>query len=93
MSIELSDSVSRLNEEIVDLWTRYGSSGEYEMQPFVPTEENISDIEKRLTQLESSLQNCCGQNPLDDITLLHIENRVEVLSFRLKMIWPSPSVM
>ena len=84
MSIELSDSVSRLNEEIVDLWTRYGSSGEYEMQPFVPTEENISDIEKRLTQLESSLQNCCGQNPLDDITLLHIENRVEVLSFRLK---------
>ncbi len=81
--LALNSQVHELDGEIVDLWTQYAGTGEYEGEIFLPTEPNLQRMEDRLESLLQRIRDVEPTNALERITLVHIANTADVLSFRV----------
>ncbi len=83
MKQQLSAPIAELDRQLVDLWTRYASSGQHERTLFLPGAEQIADVQKGLETLQGSLDLATPSTFLDKITLLQVRNTTDVLSFRV----------
>ncbi len=84
MNDVISDGVRVLDQQMVDLWTQYGTTGPHEEQPFVPTAERIQQFERWLTTFRSQLRRTPATRPLDSATLHHLSELERALRFRLE---------
>ncbi len=78
----LSAPIAELDRRLVDLWTRYSSSGQHERNIFIPTAEQTAAVQTDLKALQESLNSAVADTFLDRITLMQIRNSIDVLSFR-----------
>ncbi|MFO8059398.1 MAG: DUF885 family protein [Bacillota bacterium] len=83
MSHSLSTPVAELDHRLVNLWTRYASSGEHETRIFLPTREGVAQLQEKLRKLQGDLESAEPEGFLDRVTLLQMSNVLDALSFRV----------